>query len=931
MRASPRKMIGRTREIALLEERLGAVRSGESACVLLDGEAGIGKSLLADRACQIAADLSLRVFRGGADELDRSGPFGALTAALGTSAEGDPSAAATGAEFRALEQLVEVVESRALGSPVLIVVEDLQWADRETIVALRAIGRRLSHLPIALLASFRPWPRSPELETLIESWSREGELRLTLTALDADEVIALAADVIGATPGSTLALQLDSATGNPLFVGELVGALMDDGAIHVADGFAETGAAALPPSLRLTILRRVSMLGDGTVRLLQMASLLGTSFSLGDLAAISERSVAAVFEALEEALRAGVIEDAGELLRFRHDLVREALYSDLPTSARRALHRQAGRLLATVGAPALQVAEQLSLGVASDDGEASAWLARAARESALRAPRRAVQLFERALELAPPDDAARGEMTLEFGEALVWAGYPARALSLAEQMLARSLDAELRDRARATIVRALWLDSRWQELVNRVEHWLAAGHLAESRRGLLLADLGMACFFRGDHVRGREAAAEALAIGEALADESVIFGALYALSPLNNARGDYAAELEASTRALAIAERGANPDLARFHPHFAQAMSLNSNDRYAEADEMFRLGLRLREELGTIWDLPVYQAGLADLHCQMGNWDDALAHAETGVAVADEVGTRLGVAVCASIAALIHAHRDNLAEAQRFLNAAEEQIARHGPQWGTAYWTCLARAQISEARGDAGAALAEVAGTWDQQADAPGLRAYLGPEVVRLALMNEPRIAVRVAAELEVLASDLTVASARGSVLLATGRVAGNRRKLEEAVAAFAQSGWVLQHAAALESLGTLLSAGADDAVTHARGAFESALELYESLGAQRDTARVLAAMRAAGMRRGSRAAHRQALKGWDSLTASESEVVRLCIDGLTNREIGERLFISRRTVQTHLSHAFTKLEVSSRVGLAAAAARRGESTAAAS
>ncbi len=927
MRANPLKMIGRTREITLLQERLGAVGSGESACVLLDGEAGIGKSLLVDTACQIAADLSLQVFRGGADELDRSGPFGVLAAALGTSAEADPSAAATGAEFRAVEQLVEVVESHALGSPVLIAVEDLQWADRETIVALRAIGRRLSHLPIALLASFRPWPRSPELETLIESWSREGELRLTLTALDADEVVELAADVIGATPGSTLALQLDSATGNPLFVSELVGALMDDGAIHVEDGFAETDAAALPPSLRLTILRRVSMLGDGTVRLLQTASLLGSSFSLGDLAAVSERGVAAVVEALREALRAGVIEDAGELLRFRHDLVREALYSDLPTSARRALHQRAGRVLAAAGAPALQVAEQLSLGVVSDDGEAAAWLARAARESALRAPRSAVQLFERALELAPADDVARDEMTLEFGEALVWAGYPARARSLAEQMLARSLDAELRDRARATIVRALWLDSRWQELVARVEDWLAAGNLADSRRGLLLADLGMACFFRGDHVRGREAADEALAIGEALADENVIFGALYALSPLNNARGDYAAELEASTRALAIAERGANPDLARFHPHFAQAMSLNSNDRYAEADEMFRLGLQLREELGTIWDLPVYQAGLADLHCQMGNWDDALAEAETGVVVADEVGTRLGVAVCASIAALIHAHRDDLAEAQRFLNTAEDQIALDGPQWGTAYWTCLAKAQIYEARGDAGAALAEVGGTWDQQADAPGLRAYLGPEVVRLALMHDPRVAVRVAAELEVLASDLTVASARGSVLLATGRVAGNRTQLEGAVAAFEQSGWLLQHAAALESLATLLSAGRDNAATDARGAFESALELYQSLGAQRDTARVLAAMRAAGMRRGSRAAHRQALKGWDSLTATESEVVRLCIDGLTNREIGERLFISRRTVQTHLSHAFTKLEVSSRVGLAAAAARRVEST----
>ena len=80
--------------------------------------------------------------------------------------------------------------------------------------------------------------------------------------------------------------------------------------------------------------------------------------------------------------------------------------------------------------------------------------------------------------------------------------------------------------------------------------------------------------------------------------------------------------------------------------------------------------------------------------------------------------------------------------------------------------------------------------------------------------------------------------------------------------------------------------------------------------------------MRACGLRRGSRATHRRALKGWESLTAMENDVVRLTVDGLTNRQIGERLFISRRTVQTHLAHAFTKLEVASRVELAAAAQR---------
>lgn len=916
------KMIGRTRERERLELWLAGVRGGKSGCAMIEGEAGIGKSTLVAWICGIGEGTAMDVFRGGADELDRSRAFGALTAALGVApAPVDPASAATpGAEFRAVDRLVEYVEGRALRGPLLIALDDLQWADRETIVALRAIGRRLGHLPIALLASFRPWPRIPELATLVEAWAREDALEVSLAPLSHGDVVELAGELVGAMPGPALASQLDAAAGNPLFVRELIGALADDGAIRVTGEVAELEREALPPSLRLTILRRVSMLGDATLRLLQTASLLGSSFSLADLATVLERRPAEVVEALMEARRAGVIEEAGELLCFRHDLVREALYGDLPASARRLLHRDAGRLLATAGAPALQVAEQLSLGVEPGDAEAVRWISQAARESAVRAPGLAVELFERAVGIAGADDPARLELSVELAEALVWAGRPGSAQELAERLLARPLGSALRDRVRATLVRALWLESRWQELVARVTRWLDDKDLSADRRGRLLADLAMAQMFLGDHADGERAAHEALLIGEAQADERIIFAALYALAPLYNARGDYAAELEASARGLEIAERGDNPDLARFQPHFAHAMSLNSNDRYAEAERMLNIGLRLREELGTVWDLPLYQAGLADLHCQTGRWDDALAEAETGVTTAEEVGTRVGLAVCASIAALIHAHRDDLQAAERLLQTADEEIARSGPQWGTSYWTCLARAQIAEARGAGAEALAGIAAVWEQQAGASGLQAYLAPELVRLALLHQPALARQVAESVSAAFRESTVASARGSALLCAGRVAGERPLLEAAVAAFAESGWLLEHAGACESLAAVLAAAAP---VEARAVFETALELYQRLDARRDVARVLGAMRAAGLRRGSRAAHRRALKGWEALTATESEVVRLCVDGLTNREIGERLFISRRTVQTHLSHAFTKLEVTSRVALAAAAVSR--------
>ena len=162
--------------------------------------------------------------------------------------------------------------------------------------------------------------------------------------------------------------------------------------------------------------------------------------------------------------------------------------------------------------------------------------------------------------------------------------------------------------------------------------------------------------------------------------------------------------------------------------------------------------------------------------------------------------------------------------------------------------------------------------------------------------------------------------SSKGSALLCQGLVEGDADVLARAVDAFSAAGWLPHLAFASEERAIALARDRD--LTAARPRFEEAIAIYERLASRRDSARALATMRTFGMRRGSRAAHRRALTGWDALTPTELDVVRLTIDGLTNRAIGERLFISRRTVQTHLAHVFTKLDISTRVELAAAAAR---------
>ena len=155
---------------------------------------------------------------------------------------------------------------------------------------------------------------------------------------------------VGAAPGRRLLAGISGAAGNPLFVTELLGALAQEQMITIAGGQAEVAALTLPPTLRLTILRRISFLADGTLQALRSASAPGAGFTLTDLAEFTGRSAVDLAMTLAEAIQARVLQDDGTRLRFRHDLIRDAIYQDLPASVRGALHREAGQRLAAAGA-----------------------------------------------------------------------------------------------------------------------------------------------------------------------------------------------------------------------------------------------------------------------------------------------------------------------------------------------------------------------------------------------------------------------------------------------------------------------------------------------------------------------------------------------------------------------------------------------------
>src|SRR5215217_4693691 len=392
MSAPAPRTLGREAEARALVEALDRVASGASAIVLIEGEAGIGKTRLLQDALQDARARGMQVVAGQAVELERTRPFGLLTAAFGcVSTSPDQRRVAIsallathgrsdqglitvtsdpGLQFRTVDAFADLAEELALSGPLVIGVDDLQWADPSSLLTLATLSRRLAYLQVALIGCFRPAPRVAELDRLRSALEGAGARCLTLGPLAEGAVHELVADTIAADPGSRLLTEIAGAAGNPLFVTELLGALLQEGAITTAGGRAEVAETTLPPTLRLTILRRLSFLPDDTLQALPAASILGSAFSLIDLATVADRTVLGLATALTEAIRTGVLRDDGAHLRFRHDLIRDAIYEDLPGSVRQALHHEAGQRLAHAHAPALLVAEHLARGAGAGDAEA---------------------------------------------------------------------------------------------------------------------------------------------------------------------------------------------------------------------------------------------------------------------------------------------------------------------------------------------------------------------------------------------------------------------------------------------------------------------------------------------------------------------------------------------------------------------------------
>jgi DNA-binding CsgD family transcriptional regulator len=984
------RFVGRTEELAWLGELLARAAAGEPLVALVGGEAGVGKTRLADELAAAAGGQGVRVLRGGCVPLGEEGvPFAPVTEALrGLAAdlgpaeleaaagpargdlarllpdlawagEADTGTAVAGAgQGRLFELLLGVVERLAAETPVLLVMEDLHWADRSTRDLVAFLAAYLRSGRVLLLLTFR----SDELHRLHPLRGLLGELgrnrrvrRLELPRFGRAELTQQLAGLLGADPPAGLVEQVYARSeGNPFFAEELV----------LAGGGA--GPAALPPSLQEVLLARVVGLGHGTQQVLRVAAAAGPGVTQPLLAVVAGMDEAALLDGLREAVDQQVLfpEPGGDGFVFRHALVAEAVYGELLPGERVRLHTalaaalEAG--LEAGGAPSTRAARiahhwsaagdqprALSASVAAAAAaeqvyafaEAQLQLERVLAlwdrvpDTVQRAGSDRVSLLSRCAEAAyAAGDAARAAQLLREALPLVDEARQPQRLGLLHEQLARCLRAHGDPDALAAQQQAVRL-VRPEPSVERAR---VLGSLAQY---LALVD-------RFEEARG--SAEEAIAIAEqvgARAEEANARAALGgALGQLGDAEGGLA-ELEAARR---LAQQ-AGEAVVMARAIVNRTDLLLASGLLDEAAALALDGLREARRDGLARSFgPDLGCNVTEALFALGRWDEAerVSREALELTPSDSAWENLPLARAALELGLgeLGAAEALLREARRRIPAPISEAQKAGPLFGGLAELALWRGDLEQARELVAEAVPLVEANPRYAAPVYALGVRVEADRAELARARRPGEAAPddgTAAALLQRAHDAATGPAAAAIpeLAAWHAIAlaeSARRDGRPDPAAWAAA------AAAWERLGqpyrvayacfrqaeALLAAGGDrDAAAEAlRRAAEvtgrlGARPLDDEVKALAQRARIdLAPHAAAGATAAAGAAPAEQL----GLTPREAEVLALVAAGRSNRQVAQELFISPKTASVHVSNILAKLGVATRVEAAAVAHRLG-------
>ncbi|MGW0035642.1 LuxR family transcriptional regulator [Gordonia sp. NB41Y] len=927
----------------LRESLLTALETRRGTSIVIEGPPGIGKShlistLLADVYLGVPEPATSDrgapiVLRSRGDERRRTEAFSVVTALMGGVAP----------DIHPGEYVLERIDDLAATGPVLVWVDDAHNADEASLTVLRRLVWTSQVLPLIVIVSARPIPGRTRLDSLVE----QADIAIRLPPLTPEMVRQIVTDMVGGAPGPALTRAVSIAQGNPLFVCELVRAWQQAGALRSTTGLEGAGVelddearVVRPGHLDRVVRDHLGGLDDATRDVLATLAVCGTRVSLELLAELMFYDPADLDIPLAHADRAGMVtlRTEGELtVDFAHDVFREVAYDGLSQGFRRATHHRLARLAEQRGMSAAVVAgHRIRAGGGRDRTDRHPGtddtalildvLRTAVAEAEELAPEVAADLLEMAETQAGTADADR--MLVHRVHNLIRAGRGPVAERLIRTRIDTVADPRIAARLQAELVRALVSRADADGAVAMIDRALSIGGLPRGVRDTMTIRRAWIRQLAG-HVVGDDEipsgvadfagtdpqAAEARATQLVLRSSQALFGgapgrAVALLAELDTA----GARAASGSSGSSIAD-----DLA---PVYRLWATLAHSGPIAVVERVDRIRHRSGGEFR--WSDSYLGFLCGDARAAEAEWDDAVAEFDTALESAAETGTGW-ISIAVGNRAYLDAHRGDVARARSRLDAFRH---RGLPlQFGIDY-PGVAELAALEADGDLDRAAVLVRSLWAAARIRPG-RGFADRvlDIARTArLTGQERLVRQIADD---LADDLRMArsGSRGpeptvrlqaTAACVTAMAVGDVTALVAAADLFGSQAWGWPAAQVREEAACAAASAGDRA--RALSLLDEALAVYEYCGARLDRDRALARVRALGVRRGSRESHRSATSGWEALTATETRVVGLVCEGLTNKEIGARMFVSPRTVQTHVSHILTKTGLRSRVEVATAA-----------
>ena len=928
-------MVGRDRELERLEGVFADAEAGRGGLFLLAGEAGVGKTRLAEAAIAAAELAPLR----GIAARQGSTPYAPLTAVLRDYLRNEPDGFAASetliAHLGALlpelghrdstdrETLFQAVrralEAIAAARPTVVFLDDLQWADAATLELLPSIAAEAEDLPLLMLGAYRSdeIPRGHALRRLRTDLRRAGRLaQLDVEPLDAEATAHLAEPILGGPPGPTLRSSLyDRTVGVPFFVEELAAALEEGGRLEQSRNGLELGEGAavpIPETVRDAVRLRTEGLSEEGRACLEAAAAVGVRVELDLLAALDRDA------GLDEVMERGLLEEVEPgVAAFRHDLAREAFYADTVWPARRALHRSIAALLETRGAEARVVADHW-LAAGEPDRARPRLLEAARRFCDLHAYRDAAAAGRSALEAWPEGDDEPGRLDVldELGRCAELCGELAEAERAWEEVaagLAGSRD--LRRRAevqqRLATVYSLWTVWAKAEAASTAaaEAFEEAGLHAEAttewlRAVDLQADVDDEIFRRLD--RAADAAART---GRGDLEARCLMQRGHWLS----VAGQPDEGVELVRKALALALEGGHVEETLW-AYWALGAILSAWGNLAEAQSAFEEAIEFCRLNDRLSDEDFCVGCLAVVLRNRGEWKRAneLGRDLLARPAIPDIARAHALQTCGLIAAL----RGSTKEARPLLDEALA-IARKYVLPGSVSTTGFSLALLDELDGIRSARWEELV------APAPGLFGGSYASGIRWASIFAARrgdsellgAAARPAADWLAQYGSADGLAALAHVL---GEIALMEGPPERACEQFAQAIDRLADLNPFDRALTQMRSGVALAAAGERElgveALTSAYRTFKKLGARPFAAMVATDLDELGERVEKRLGRRAAAElERHGLTRRELEILRLVAVGRTNREIAHQLFLSPRTVDMHVRNMLGKLDCRSR------------------